>query len=210
MTDSPTADLVLLVADKNMQFAAEGLLRRFKSLRIRKIAFETFVHPQRDAGCLRRAELFLRPFVSQFAYALVMLDREGCGRESDSRDTLEDSIERRLTKNGWRDRAAAIALDPELEIWVWSDSPEVDVVLGWQSRETGLREWLASQGLSPEGQVKPNRPKEVMELALRESRKRRSSALYAELASRIGMNRCVDPAFIKFKRTLRNWFSSQA
>jgi hypothetical protein len=33
-----------------------------------------------------------------------------------------------LFTSGWENRAAAVVLDPELEIWVWSDSPEVEAV----------------------------------------------------------------------------------
>jgi hypothetical protein len=37
-------------------------------------------------------------------------------------------------------------------------------------------------------------------------RKGRSSAIFFELAQRVSVNRCIDPAFLKFKNTLRQWF----
>ena len=47
-------DLVVLAADKDMEHALRGLLSRHKSLPIRQIAFDIFVHPQHDAACAAR------------------------------------------------------------------------------------------------------------------------------------------------------------
>ena len=47
-------DLVVLAADKDMEHALRGLLSRHKSLPIRQIAFDIFVHPQHDAACVAR------------------------------------------------------------------------------------------------------------------------------------------------------------
>ena len=47
-------DLVVLAADKDMEHALRGLLSRHKSLPIRQIAFDIFVHPQHDAACATR------------------------------------------------------------------------------------------------------------------------------------------------------------
>ena len=60
-------------------------------------------------------------------------------------DQLESLVEKRLQDNGWRDRCAVITLVPELEAWVWSDSPMVDVVLGWHNQTHALKEWLQSK-----------------------------------------------------------------
>jgi hypothetical protein len=37
-------------------------------------------------------------------------------------------------------------------------------------------------------------------------RKPRSSAIYLELARSVSTDRCTDPAFLKLKRCLREWF----
>ncbi|NJL28558.1 MAG: hypothetical protein HC897_12045 [Thermoanaerobaculia bacterium] len=97
-------------------------------------------------------------------------------------------------------------LDPELEAWLWSDSPHVDSVLGWKDRNPTLRAWLAEQGFLVEGAAKPSQPKEAVEKALRVVRKPRSSALYRQLAERVSFERCTDPAFARFKDVLRGWF----
>jgi hypothetical protein len=207
MTDGvPENDLVVLVADGQMEFAVRGLLTRNQAIKFQELSVDIHVHPNKDPGCLLRGHDFLRPFYRQYRHALIMLDREGCGREDASRQDLESELEQRLSTTGWDNRAAAIVLDPELEIWVWSDSPEVDAVLGWADKTPRLAEWLQSEGYSTSGQTKPKRPKEAMEQALRLARKGRSSAIFLELAQRVSVNRCIDPAFLKFKNTLREWF----
>ena len=169
-------DLVVLFADKQMEFSVRGLLERRRALRIRPISFEIFVHPAKDPGCRGKSHDFLRPFHRQYRYALVMFDREGCGNESQTREELEAEIEQRLSQSGWENRAASIVLDPELEIWVWSDSSEVDRALDWTGRQPNLSSWLQSEGFVTEKEAKPVRPKEAMQQALKISRRPRSIA----------------------------------
>ena len=199
-------DIIFLVADRNMEATVQGLLSRTESLAIRRVGSVIRTHPQRDPGCYRRAHEFLGPFPNLYAYAMVLFDREGCGNQTQSRKTLEAEVEDRLAHAGWRQRARAIVLDPELECWVWSDSPHVDVALGWKDRSPGLRTWLVENSLLDQDQVKPARPKEAMERVLRFVRKPRSSAIYRELAVTVGLHRCTDPAFEKLRTTLQRWF----
>jgi|APCry4251928276_1046603.scaffolds.fasta_scaffold55141_2 hypothetical protein len=199
-------ELVVLVADKNMELAIRGILGRAQAMGIQELMPVVHVHPERDPGCLLRGHDFLSIFRNQFAHALILLDREGCGQEKSDRVTLEEMIEKRLSESGWGERAAAVVIDPELEMWVWSDSPQVDAVLGWQGKNPDLRSWLKAKNFLQEGQAKPERPKEAMELALRTARKSRSSSLYDQLARQVSLGRCVDPAFNKLKTTLQTWF----
>jgi hypothetical protein len=192
-----------------MEFAVRGLLNRSKALMVREVVSDIYVHPENDPGCLLHGHDFLRSFVNRYAHALVILDREGCGQERFSRETLESNIEERLSQTGWDHRAAAIVIDPELEVWVWSDSPHVDSVLGWEGKQPDLRSWLIIQGFSSSRQIKPNRPKEAVQEALRLVRKQRSSSLYLQLAEKVSLDRCFDRAFIKFKMTLNDWFSEE-
>jgi len=201
-------DLVVLVADRNMEFAVLGLLSRTQSLRLSRLAVDVYVHPQRDPGCLRRADAFLQPFRTTHRFALVLFDREGCGKNGLSREEIERELEDRLAASGWNDRAGVIVVDPELESWVWSDSPHVSTILGWNQRAAALAAHLEKKGLKTPGQIKPPRPKEAVEEALRHVRKQRSSALYKQLAESVGLSRCVDPAFKKFRNKLVEWFGS--
>lgn len=87
-------DLVVLAADKDMEFTMKGILHRPHSLGIKPISFETYRHPQKDPGCLQEGHDFLRPFVNKFRHALLMLDRRGCGKENMGRERLEEEIEK--------------------------------------------------------------------------------------------------------------------
>ena len=201
-------DLVILVADKNMEYTARGLLGRPQALEIEPVEWDLFVHPRRDPGCLNEAHDFLRPFSHDYRFAMVLFDHHGSGQEGRPAAELVARVQRNLARNGWADRARVVVLDPELEVWVWSNSPSVDECLGWAGHRPPLREWLSANGHWPDGATKPPDPKGAMEAALRHARKPRSSAIYLNLASRVSLRGCADPAFHCFVHTLQEWFPS--
>jgi len=202
-------DLVVLVPDKNIEYAVRGLLERPESLGIRDIAFTVHIHVERDPGCLLRGHDFLAPFAQGFEHGLVLFDHEGCGRDDDPAEDLEAEIVSRLSAAGWNGRARAIVIDPELENWVWSDSPHVAECLGWHSDRGDLREWLAGQGLWTPDASKPERPKESMEHVLRTVRRPRSSSVYRSLAEQVSFARCTDSAFARLRAVLKEWFPAE-
>lgn len=202
-------DLVVLVSDRNMEYAVKGLLLRTQSLGICQLAIDYYAHPEHDPGCLLRGHDFLRPFINKFTHALVILDYDGCGQEKSPREVLEKQIESRLMESGWGNRAAAIIIEPELETWVWSHSRQVDQVLGWSDRDPDLRTWLTQQGYIRTRLAKPAQPKKVFEQVLKLVGKARSSSIFYQLAGTVGLERCIDPAFNKLKTTLRNWFPAE-
>jgi hypothetical protein len=207
MTDAPGKDLIVLCADKNMEFAMRGILSRGPALGLRAVDADIYAHPERDPGCLNRGCDFLRPFSESYAHAVLVFDHQGSGRESLPAEEMEIALEAALSSQGWQG-SAAIVIGPELENWVWSDSPHVEGVLGWQDKTPPLREWLANKGLWPTGAIKPVQPKEAVEAALRQVRKQRSSSIYRDLAVRVGLNRCTDRSFLKLKAVLHGWFPS--
>ena len=192
-----------------MQLAVEGVLSRYQSLGIRQVAGRVFhANPPYDSETHQRCQDYLRPFQWLARYALVIFDREGCGSGA-SREEIETEVRDRLERNGWGGRSAAVVIDPELEVWVWSDSPRVDAVLGWAQGQTRLRNWLVEEGFLQAGHQKPERPQEALDAALRKSNKKRSSSLFFELATSVSFARCIDPAFQKLKQTLQEWFPPQ-
>jgi len=200
-------DLVVLVADQDMEFAVSGILDRSQSLGVHPLAYDVFRHPERDPGCRAKGHVFLRPFAGQYRRALVLFDHEGSGHEALTRDEVEGEVEERLSRNGWSGRGAAVAIAPELETWVWSDSPHVPDILGWRDAGVGPREWLCAETeYWDAGDAKPARPKEAMRAVLRHVRRQFSASLFRELASRVSLSRCVDPAFAKLTGTLSAWF----
>jgi hypothetical protein len=203
------SDLVILVSDKNMEWAVSGLLSRPSALGIRPITYAVYVHPERDPGCLRNGHTFLRSMSSRFAHALVMFDHTGSGREQHARELLERDVTEHLRNAGWGGRAATVVLSPELEVWIWSDSSEVDYCLGWLGKQPDLRTWLKEQGLWTHGAPKPKDPKAATELSLRSVKKPRSSSLYKQIAEKVSVQRCNDSAFRQFLLTLQSWFPVQ-
>lgn len=199
-------DLVILVADSNMEFAIRGLLTRHQSIGCRSIMAEIIRHPQRDPGVWRNAEYVLRVYVRDHQYAMVLLDHEGSGQEGTEPAELETRIEQRLSSNGWDRRCRAIVIAPELESWVWSTSKKVDEILGWAGDDPDLREWLRQQGYLDEHEVKPGRPKEALQAVLKTVQLPRSSSLYQHLAEQVSFRQCTDPAFNRFVETLQGWF----
>ena len=170
------SDLVALVADASMESAVRGLLSRRESLRIRPVRYEVYVHPHRDPGCLREAHSFLHSMTRQYAHALVLFDRHGCGREHEDRQSLEGTVAGRL--------AAA----------------------GWAGQQPDLRTWLRDEGMWTDDEAKPADPKEATLRALRRVKQPLSSSLYEQLAGSVSLERCTDPAFAKLRDTLRKWF----
>lgn len=211
--EPPKRSLVVLTADLDMENTVKGILARGKALGIREFVEDRDVkfvrHPNRDAGCNKSADSFLRMFSSQFERALVFFDRDGSGAEKCSAEEIEADVENRLSKNGWDDRARVVAIDPELEAWVWSLSPNVDLELGWKNHIPTLRDWLTQEGFLTPKQVKPLHPKEAMESALRKVGVSRSASIYYKLASKVSLAHCTDRSFLKFKNTLMEWFASK-
>ena len=201
-------DLFVLTADADMDAAMNQLLtNRQPSLGIRHIDFTVTRHSKRDAGCRVHAAERLDGHRHSYEYALVMFDRDGCGAEDKPRETIQTEVERELYNNGWADRSKAIVIDPELEAWVWTDSPHTARVLGW--KEEGypeLQTWLHNRGLWPSGDLKPPDPKEAFLRALRAKGLQRSPKRFEKLARVVGLTKCKDPAFAELTQTLAEWF----
>lgn len=208
-TSSSPQDLIIVVADADAKQVVEGLLRRPQSLQIRSVRFTVDRYVRRDSGCRGTSHVFLRPFIRQFDHAMVLFDRHGSGRDAQSAEDIEAAVESQLERNGWKGRSAAVVCDPELEIWVWSDSSEVDEVLGWQGRNPPLRDWLVSNGFCDGPTAKPSDPKEAMRRSLRSVGRSPSPSQFRDLANRVGLGRCQDRAFLKFKSTLQAWFGKR-
>ena len=201
-------DLVCLVADRNMEATISGLLERPHALGIRPITREVPVHEERDPGCCHHPMKVLGPYRKNAEHALIVLDHAWEGVPAASGAELESWIEdNRLKREGLADWTVPVVIEPELEVWVFSDSPHVDKVLGWTDRNPGLRKALERQGLWSPGDPKPTDPKAAFEWTLRTARKRPISSMYfRELARKVSTRRCQDRAFLRFKRILQNWF----
>lgn len=205
ITDGGVKDLIVLVADKNMEATFNQLLNRNQSLGIREISFDIFVHQNKDPGCRAESDRFLVSFSRQYLYSIVVFDREGCGSRLSS-DELETQIEQKLSIVGWENKSIVLVLDPELEVWLWTQSPHVDEALGWDDNDPSLREWLYKSGFTHDQKEKPYRPKEALEAVLHKLKKPRSSALYAQIAKNVSLVGHREHCFLKLVNKLHEWF----
>ena len=208
MSAPPKRDLIVLVPDTDTQEALRAILERPESLGIRGVSYDVRRHPNRDPGCRTQAVALLRPYLTSSARAIVVFDREGCSSPKEPK-AIARGVEELLEQNGWKERAAVIVIEPELEAWAFGDDVALSEVFGWRVEK--LREFLRTQvRFSSRGGPKPDDPKsalnQVRTHAPRARRKRRSPRLFGELGARVAVSGCQDPAFRKLRARLRAWF----
>ena len=206
-------DLLFLVADKNMEGILKGYLSRpgiHAALGCGPFNFDArrdlhVAHGQNDPGLYTRAKEFLQPHSRSYRYAAVIMDEAWDG--SPGAAEIERKLTDHLTQAGWSMQdSCAVVIAPELENWIWQDSPHVCTHLGFNGSFSDLRQLLERKGLWRAGDIKPYRPKEAVEEILRISRIPRSSAIYRDLAACIGSRGCSDRAFLTLRDAMRRWF----
>jgi len=204
LAEEPQIDLIVLVPDVDWEQTVRTLLTdRVPALGIRKIEFDVIRHPNHDPGVRTGARALLQTYVGNARYAMACADHEGSGHHGPA-DALAADIESSL-RGDWGNRCAAVVVEPELERWVWSPSPNVAEALGWGTNDE-LRRYLEDHGMVTPGETKPSRPKEAMLAAMREKGKRRSPAVFVDLARTVSLATCSDPTFEGFRNRLRLWF----
>ncbi|MCY4511615.1 MAG: hypothetical protein OXG35_32310 [Acidobacteria bacterium] len=205
-------DLVVLVADKDLEEAVQALLVRTGDLKLRPFRFEVRRHPNRDGGCRTGAANFLRPFLQRYRRSLVLFDRDGCG-SSRSRTEIQREVDADLARNGWASRTKAIVIEPELEAWVWGDLAQASRTLGWGEDAAGLRRCLRSRDLWEPRRPKPSDPKKAMRAAMECAppgrRRKRSARVFREIAGSTPVESCRDPAFSDLRSVLQAWFPAK-
>jgi hypothetical protein len=201
-------DLVCLVADQNMKAVVETLLKRHQSLGIRPLRVDVIPHPQHDPGCFLAPAPLLSIYTKQATHGLVLLDRDWDGVPANSAAELAAVVETRLTNlpSGW---ARCIVIDPELEAWLFTRSPRLDEALGWRDRQPDLASALASRSLWHRDADKPAAPKAAIKWALSQVGKQTSSSIYRQIAEHLGLGKCTDPSFQRFRTILQTWFPAQ-
>ena len=204
-TEQERKDLIVLVADSHQeQTVATLLIERWKALGIRQLVINVdfdIYSLQNDPRVFKEAGSFLATFRRQYQYALVLIDAEWGGL---SVEQIEKKIQDDLNSNGWKGRSAVIVIDPELEIWVWSDSPHVSGIVGMDREKIKV---LGNQkGYWQAGETKPSRPKELLKEVLHRTGTKYSRALYGQLAYKVSLRRCQDDSFRRFREILQGWF----
>jgi hypothetical protein len=105
-------DILFLVADGNMERLFEGLLPRIPTVsNTAPFSFDILVNPTHDAGNLNDSHEYLRPFIRQYKYAIVVFDHEGCGEESIPAEIIEEKVSKELDRNGWEGRNKVVVIE---------------------------------------------------------------------------------------------------
>ncbi len=204
-------DCVFLVADRTMAEVFRGFLGRdefHRSLGSGAFEFDPsqdLVVESSDPAVFHRAHYLLEPYQSSHQHAVVVLDTAWAG--SPGAAAITTGIEEQLRPR-W-EHFVVVAIDPELEAWIWQDSPHVATALRYRTPQP-LRDWLKNTGDWPANVSKPPDPKAAVEKVLRYTRTPRSAAVYRRIVSRISVRSCEDPAFHKLAATLRGWFGTES
>lgn len=210
-------DCLFLVADGAMGSVVDGFLSKGHlegRLGCRQFEFdfdEDVLESPRlglgaDGGIHKHCHRMLQEngYMETHEKLVVMCDQQ-FGSERPAEEVRNEILEA-LRRNGWGDcRADVVVIDPELEVWIWQDSPHVEQVLGY-SGAGSLRDELKHGGEWPEGNDKPCHPKELIQQLCRKYRTPYSSAIYREISELVSVKQCKDPAFQQLVATLRFWF----
>ena len=196
-------DLIVLVADKDMEYALRGVLGRPASLAIRPIKFDFLSHANHDPGVRKTGAQSLALRRQTSTHALMVLDFEGSGSDL-SAAHLRRELDAKL-ESTWGADARTVVIEPELEAWVWGAENAVKEVFEW-GEPIGIRDWLRGRGFTFNEQGKPQRPKNALEELTYSLRRPRSSALFKELAEQLSLKRCEDAAFRHLCNVLTTWF----
>lgn len=201
-------DLIVSVADSYQEKVLESILPRLPQVyKTKTFSYDIIRNPICDSGSYNSSQELLRPFINAFDHAVVIFDYEGSGAEErKSREEVELDVEILLNRNGWLERNIVVVVSPEIETWMWVDSPHVHDAIGWE-RATSLYDWARQKGFLDDGAFKPERPKESLFEALRLCKTSKSSSIYKNIAAKVSFRRCSDPAFLKLIDSLRAWFS---
>jgi hypothetical protein len=203
--------VLFLLADKDMQEACIGCFVERKdwasSFGCRPITVERsdlIVPPgQKDPGLFARAPELARPYLRSHAHLLVVLDADWAG--SPGAEGVEKQLGENLARNGWsNERAAVVAIDPELEAWAWSDRRALTRALEVELRATARGR--VADIVDEQRREAVRRPKDQLETVRKALGIPASSAQFRRFAIAARIEHCADPGFIRLRDALRRWF----
>ncbi len=203
-------DLVVLAADGTMVAVLRALFRRPLDQMFACRAIE--VDPQAeilhdalytDGGVHRYAHKLLAPYVDTHGHCLVVLDQQFGGERPAAQVRRE--IIGNLETFGWRGRAEVVVIDPELEVWLWQDNPNVERAVRHRGPRN-LRAQLRDEGAWPEGSPKPTDPKATLQRLIKQNKAGAVVVAYTLIAARVSTRQCRDAAFAHLRGALERWF----
>ncbi len=188
-------DCVFLLADKQMKETFDGFLGRDKfhlSLGTRLFTYEMYAPDRRfgDSGIFEKGHDFLERYRATCHHAIVALDHQWEGAPAP--EIIQQTVKSKLVGKGWtEDSVEVIVIEPELEVWLWQDSPHIARAFKDfnYSPYSSLRKWLEVRGFWEPASLKPAQPKDAFELLCRISRTPRSSAIYQKIAQQVSVRK---------------------
>ncbi|MBU1195216.1 MAG: hypothetical protein KKE62_16060 [Proteobacteria bacterium] len=204
-------DCVFLLADTNMKAVFEGFLDRERfhlSLQCGNFEFTSkqdlvVASGDNDPGLYTRGHELLKPYVATHNHAVIVLDAQWDG--SPGPEAITEHITTNLLRSGWKQtNCKVIVIDPELENWIWQKSDHVAKALGLESSSEFSS--VVDADVWPDGQAKPDQPKETLEAVLKSRRIPRSSSIYKKITCKVSISRCQDASFLLLKSTFQSWF----
>lgn len=205
-------DCVYFVADKTMRETFLGFLSRKdrnEQLGCGDFIFDPaedlfFAAGQNDCGLNKRADALLSAFLHSHKKVVIVLDCDWDG--SPGQGAIIQNITSQLQESGWApDDIVVIAIDPELEQWIWQDSPVLATELRIEAPQ-GLKAALSERGLWPQDVAKPPSPKELFIQLRRENNVKLSSSVFKRIAANVPVAACQDSEFRRLVSQLQIWF----
>ena len=206
-------DLILLVPDVSIEKTVCAILEyRRQALHIRELSFDCIRWHGRDGGVRKHAHTILQLHREKYRNAVVIFDHHGCGEEDQKTACqIENDVMSNLVNFGWNDNnALVVVIEPELEAWVWSDSPWVAKVVEWLDGDTeSLKLYVKGIGFQFDHLGKPVKPKEALEQVLRKTGIPYSASNFKRMAEKVSWRYCEDRSFLKLKNFLCQRFSRE-
>ena len=202
-------ELVILVADGTMAAVFRAFFGRERwDLTLQCAQFDLWPEEDifhdplhTDGGVHKSAQELLRPYLNTHSRAMVVLDQQ-FGGELPAAEVRQDILAR-LHQNGWNDRCEVVVINPELEVWLWQNSPHVEQAVGFSG---SLRQHLQDNGKWPAGAPKPLEPKEAMQALVKAKKPLKTQVVYSRIARSVSIHGCRDQSFDLFANTIRHWF----
>lgn len=207
-------DCMFFVADLNMLEAFKGFLCRdqfHQSIGCAAFSFDPATDIRHAAfvydNLHTQAGELVRGYQTTHKRIVVVQDCAFEGTPGQAR--IESNLGNQLAAVGWeRDDFLTIAIEPELEQWLWQDSIHVETALQHQGPPS-LKQMLIAAGWWDEGAPKPVDPKGAMEFIGKQNNVKRSGAIYRKITSKVSVKTCTDAAFLRLVEQLRTWFPAE-
>ena len=205
-------DLIIRVADADMERFLHAILNKPKALGIRPIQFdiERNTDARGDSGMRANGVELTRMDKDDYHKEVLMWDYQGCGHEhKKSAQIVATETQDHLDRISWQDNSAVIIIEPELERWLWYCEQAIAAHL--QKTVTELQQWsetYANQQNMSLADLKESDPKGlfvyIVCTRLRRTRTPRNYEQIGKHASIKNLQTCE--SFRQFIKTLQTWF----